>query len=228
MTSKTMEIYEFVRKRQEEIDYILTENSNIISQKDENDRFVLHWAALAGKEELCKYILQRFPEQRDAEDDTNATPLVLASVGGFLPTTVLMVKAGADINHRNRGGHSALQYACSKGRLDIANYLLNEGADVNIVDKIGDTPLHRATSLGHNHIVDTLLLHGANPNKANKEGNTPLHLACEENEQTCAILLLKRGANRTLLNAYEKTPLDLATRSLLNLIASEVDSRHAG
>uniref|UniRef100_A0A182JKY4 ANK_REP_REGION domain-containing protein n=1 Tax=Anopheles atroparvus TaxID=41427 RepID=A0A182JKY4_ANOAO len=228
MPSKTTLAYEFVRKPQAEMNILLAENPQLIAERDENERFLLHWAVLYGRDELCEYILQRHPEQRDAEDDMNLTPVILAALGGFLSTVTMMVQSGANINHRNRGGHSALQYACSKGKLHIVNYLLGAGADVNITDRLGETPLHRATSQGHKHIVEALLAHGANPNIANKEGNTPLHLACEDNEQTSALLMLKRGANRALLNGEGKTPLDLASRSMLALIASEVDNRHSG
>ena len=52
--------------------------------------------------------------------------------------------AGADVNETTDQKRSSLLYACSKGRNNLVNILINAGADVNSVDNIGATPLHRA------------------------------------------------------------------------------------
>uniref|UniRef100_A0A182N1G0 ANK_REP_REGION domain-containing protein n=1 Tax=Anopheles dirus TaxID=7168 RepID=A0A182N1G0_9DIPT len=228
MSSRSTFFYELVRKTPDEIEQTLSEQPELLTTKDENERYLLHWAALGGQEALVQSILERHAAQLDAEDDTKATPLILAVLGGHRPIVTLLTVRGATVNHRNWRGHSALQYACSKGYPDIAAHLVERGADVNATDELNETPLHRATARGLEPIMELLLAHGANPNLANREGNTPLHLACEEDRRGCALLLLRAGAYRHAQNRYEKTPLDLASRSLLAVIASELETRQAG
>ncbi|KFB40084.1 hypothetical protein ZHAS_00007683 [Anopheles sinensis] len=217
-----------VKQKPEHIEKLLSGNPNILAKRDERKRFVLHWAAVAGREQLCKYILQRFPEQLDAGDDMEKTPLELAACGGSLATTALMVQEGADINHRDLLGCTALNYACSNDSFYVVLLLLREGADLNIADINGDTPLHRATEYGRSDIVNTLLLHGADPNRANSDGNTPLHLACERNEERCAILLVRGGATIGSPNQIGLKPFQLANPSLSYLLLKQSTGRRAG
>lgn len=110
------------------------------------------------------------------EDDTQATPLILAVLGGNLKIVEHLLNHGASIDHRNWQGHSALQYACSKGKKDIVELLLQRKADINIVDKRGDTCLHRVASLGREDVLALLLLRPELTvlNGQNSEGNTAL------------------------------------------------------
>jgi 26S proteasome non-ATPase regulatory subunit 10 len=50
----------------------------------------------------------------DIVDDTNATPLVLATLGGHLETVKMLLAKGANINHKNWQGHSAFQVSIVK------------------------------------------------------------------------------------------------------------------
>ncbi len=43
----------------------------------------------------------------------------------------LLLDAGADVNAKDRGGHTPLHRACSSGRVDVARLLLDHGADPN-------------------------------------------------------------------------------------------------
>lgn len=47
------------------------------------------------------------------------TPLILAASAGRLMVVKILIGAGADVNARNEGGHSALQYAASKGWKEV-------------------------------------------------------------------------------------------------------------
>lgn len=87
-----------------------------------------------------------------------------------------LLNHGAEINHKNWQGHSALQYACSKGKKEIVELLLERNADVNIVDNRGDTCLHRLASQGREDLLAMLLKRPELTvlNAQNSEGNTVL------------------------------------------------------
>lgn len=170
----------------------------------------------------------------DAEDDSQATCLVLSVLGaniledlslpalhhffiniihpilgGHIGLVKLLVSKGANVNHKKQGGHSSLQYAASKGFKDILEFLISKGADVNAIDERLDTALHRAATLGRTAIAKILIENGANVNGQNREGNTPLHLALEDEQSEIAFLLFDNGADPKILNRAKQTAVDL-------------------
>jgi len=80
---------------------------------------LLHWSALGGRNQLLEHLLTFPGVSVSLLDETYATPLILATLGGHFSTVKLLHERGADINHQNWQGHSALQYACSKGWKDV-------------------------------------------------------------------------------------------------------------
>lgn len=170
---------------------------------------LLHWACLAGREQLVDFILKHSSPEIDTEDDSQATFLILSVLGGHFGLVQLLVAKGADVNHKKQGGHSSLQYAASKGFKDVLEYLIKKGADVNAVDERLDTALHRAATLGRTAIAKILIESGANVNAQNREGNTPLHLALEDEQSEVAFLLFDNGADPKILNRAKQTAIDL-------------------
>ena len=79
----------------------------------------------------------------NVKDDSDWTPLIIASSAGHLDIVRMLVERGASVNEVTAEGRSALLYAASKGRDSIVQFLLEKGADVNKADKLGATPLHR-------------------------------------------------------------------------------------
>lgn len=191
----------------------------LLTQRDTNERTLLHWAALNGREELVEHLLT-LNVQVDVTDDTNATPLILTVLKGNVTIVKLLLDKGANINHQNAQGHSPLQYACSKGWSDVVNVLLERGANVNIQDKRGDTPLHRLASLGRLELLRLLVARSPKPlvDMQNLEGNTPMHIACEDNQVSSALLLLDNGASVDIENKEKKSPFDLAESGLRRTI----------
>lgn len=74
---------------------------------------------------------------------------------------------------RDTGGSSALRFAASEGRLEMAKLLVEVGsARVNQADGNGWTPLMLATWHGHFSVVKFLLEHGADVD-AKDSGDRP-------------------------------------------------------
>ena len=96
-----------------------------------------------------------------------------------------LLSAGADVQARNRHGHTPLHSAAS-GRtgLDAMSRqaatiaaLIEAGADPNSTDKRGVTPLHVAVRCRSAEAVRVLLEHGADASRKNGNGSTPMLLA---------------------------------------------------
>lgn len=192
----------------------ISENSAIVTQKDSNQRTLLHWAALMGKERLVELLLTFDSCKIDDEDDTGATPLILATLKNSLPICKMLCDHGANVNHANANGHTPVKYACSKNNKELLSYLLDLGGDPNKRDNIGDGPIHRAASMEHHDCLRILLSHPKSVESIvidaqNKQGNTALHLACECDDVSGAFLLIDHGASVEILNKDELTPLQV-------------------
>lgn len=190
------------------------ENGQLVTQKDSNQRLILHWAAVMGKERLVELLLTYKNCPIDDVDDTNATPLILATLKGSMSIVKMLLDRGANVNHRNANGHTSVKYAGSKNHKDLLVHLLDVGGDPNAKDHIGDTPLHRVASMEHHDCLRILLTHPLSSkiisvNAQNNQGNTALHLACENDDATGAILLVEHGAAIDIQNKAKETPLDL-------------------
>lgn len=192
----------------------ILENTALVTQKDSNRRLILHWAAVMGKERLVELLLNFKECPVDDADDTNATPLILATLKGSLAIVKMLLDRGANVNHQNTNGHTPVKYAGSKNHKELLVHLLDVGGDPNARDHIGDTPLHRVASMEHHDCLRVLLTHPKScktiaVNAQNNQGNTALHLACENDDATSALLLIGHGAAIEIQNKAKETPLDL-------------------
>lgn len=55
----------------------------------------------------------------DPLDDTDTSPLILAASAGRSEIVALLLEKGVNVNQKTTQGHSALQYASSKGWLEV-------------------------------------------------------------------------------------------------------------
>ncbi|XP_054885076.1 protein phosphatase 1 regulatory subunit 12A isoform X4 [Poeciliopsis prolifica] len=91
-----------------------------------------------------------------------------------------LLRQGADINHANVDGLTALHQACIDENAEMVQFLVENGSDVNRGDNEGWTPLHAAASCGFIQITKYLIEHGANVGAVNSEGELPLDVANED------------------------------------------------
>ncbi|KAJ3596541.1 hypothetical protein NHX12_002946 [Muraenolepis orangiensis] len=91
-----------------------------------------------------------------------------------------LLRQGADINHANIDGLTALHQACIDENSEMVQFLVESGSDINRGDNEGWTPLHAAASCGFIQITKYLIEHGAHVGSVNSEGELPLDVATED------------------------------------------------
>ena len=68
----------------------------------------------------------------------------------------LLLERGAEVDHRDSEGMTALLVAAFEGHSEVCELLLEGGADVDHADSTGRTPLFAAASMGHAHVVSSV------------------------------------------------------------------------
>lgn len=102
-----------------------------------------------------------------------------------------LLKAGADVNSKDKKGRTALLIAAEKGHPEVVTLLLESKADVNVTDKHGRTALMYAAMTTSIASVRLLIDKGAYVNVMNEKGETALTLT---NVIEIARLLVQNGA----------------------------------
>ncbi|KAK9454951.1 hypothetical protein V1511DRAFT_521988 [Dipodascopsis uninucleata] len=132
---------------------------------DVNNRTILHEAAIAGRELVLRYIVDR--------------PNVLS----------VMINA-ADIY-----GRTPLHYASIHGHSFIVNLLLMHGASIDDLDQDNFSSLLFAISQNHASCVENLISYGARIDPASEQDFIPLNMACQKGLYEVTELLLKSKAS---------------------------------
>jgi len=83
----------------------------------------LHYAAAAGNNEIVGLLLEHYA-YIDAESPNKTTPIMMAARGGHILTVKLLLDEGADAMLKNNVGMTAIDFAKSVDRQDIADGLL--------------------------------------------------------------------------------------------------------
>ncbi|GLI62660.1 hypothetical protein VaNZ11_005335 [Volvox africanus] len=189
------------------------ELTRLCRRKDEDQRSLLHNAALSGCLELLQLLVARGAGAGvvNDQDDEGWTPLQSAASCGHEAAVDLLLQLGARVGDTNSGGRTALHYAASKGKTAIVRKLLAASAPVNAADATGSTPLHRAASAGKMEVVKVLLDQGrAALDPQDKTGATPLFVAVQCDQANVAFYLAGRGAGLEVATKDGDTPLSIA------------------
>ena len=109
------------------------------------------------------------------EADSPGDQLLDAASTGDAVAVARLLRSGANVNHADRKGATALHLAAAGGRLECLVRLLEAGAEVDAVQSTpaGVTPLMHAVKSSAEPMCARLLLHAtADPNKQSAKGNT--------------------------------------------------------
>lgn len=116
-------------------------------------------------------------------DSSELVYLCRGDRGGNPAEVRRLLDLGADVNHRDHKGKTALHRAAKAGFVKTMQILLDHGADIGIEDKDGETPLFDAVrstirkKANKQAAIRLLLESGADPNNTNCRDQTVLALA---------------------------------------------------
>ncbi|KAF7189594.1 Ankyrin repeat domain-containing protein 2 [Pseudocercospora fuligena] len=139
-------------------------------------------------------IRQRRSDETLREDGRHRA-LINAASEGQTPRVKHLLHLGAEIDHADEYGLTALHHAALSGFHDTVCALLEAGADVNADSLECGTPLHLAALKGRSHVVRLLLDARADVSRRSRMVGTPLHCACYAGELDIVDDLSRAGAN---------------------------------
>ena len=130
-----------------------------------------------GNNEIVKKILTE--EGVDALDGYRRTSLIWTAFYNNTELLKWLIDNGANINHQDTNGFSALHFAVKEQRFEATDILINNKADLELKNSNGNTPFMDAifNSKGSYRIVALLISAGANPDNENNHQMTPRLLA---------------------------------------------------
>ena len=185
-----------------------------INARDINGSTLLHFASRYAVQEIVEFLLKSNPISVNANNNTQATPLMFACMdGGRLDNMKTLIQYGADINARDINGETLLHLACRYAEQEIVEFLLKSNQiSVNATNNTQATPLMFACfNGGRLDNMKTLIQYGADISARDINGETLLHLASRYAEQKIIEFLLK--LNQISVNAannIQATPLMFA------------------
>ncbi|MDD3732725.1 MAG: ankyrin repeat domain-containing protein [candidate division Zixibacteria bacterium] len=168
------EIHEAAKKGDlKTVKKILAKDITRIHAQDEVGYTPLSWAAVRGKWDVLKFLLEAGADVNYQGIDRCAA--LFSACNHDRPEIILLLLArGADMEHKNAWGNTALSLAAQKGNARVVALLISKGADINTASHEGWTPLHYARKADHQEVVDILLDAGADATIKDSYGKAAL------------------------------------------------------
>lgn len=140
-----------------------------------------------------------------------------ANLAGIRLILRILLRAGADVNARNKFGVTPLHKAMSFASPVVVGDLLEAGADVNATEDADKrTALHIALVFGRNlELIEVLLEFGADMNARDRFGEVPLHKFAKNHSSDVAVakrLLAVKNVEIDSRDNEDRTPLIYAIK----------------
>ena len=156
------------------------------------------------------------------KDFRGLTPLMNASLNGYVKLAMELIKHNADVNAKDNTSADSLFYAVNANNsLELVKVLLNSGANPNIVysdpDEGSFTILDRSLYYNNFEIFKTLVENGANINKVNDRGEPLIVDAIRRERFDIVEYLVDKGIDPTMkYTDYRNIPFSLLATAVNN------------
>ncbi len=173
---------------------------------DGTGRTVVHYAAVNGRKEAVRLVLDQGARVDFADAHGGRTPLHYAAEHGHADVAELLLARGAAVNVIDSKGPSPVCMALDSLDEDVAKPLLESGADPRIgTTERGNTALYEAAALGYDDLVQRMLAKGAELD-AGKNGWTRWHGVVPGGKEVLKALIAC-GADADATDKEGNTPL---------------------
>ncbi len=160
---------------------------------------------------IQKLLLEHGANPNQVINANNDTPIFQAISQNKIASIMLLIQAGADLNHENSTGTTPFIIAIEYGMIEICMKMLENGADPNKPFQ-GMSPLQFVCSSEEVSIplVKKILEKGANPNYIGDGGRSALHLAAIRRNEELIQVLLEAGADLSLPDSEGRQAIQYA------------------
>ena len=140
----------------------------------------------------------------------------------------MLIEHGADVNHQNDSGETALILACERGDESLAQHLIENGANVNVSKSRGATPLSIALDNKNMGLANILINNDADIDFEK------FPIVIKSNDYEMVKIFLEEGAdpNRKYvyydpykLRTYSITPIEMATSNEIKDLLREYGAK---
>jgi len=129
---------------------------DFINEEDENGNSSLIFAALEGKEDLVRSLVDQGAFVNH-QNHNGETALYWSASQGYPSIVDLLIESGANMNISNLDGASPAHVAAANGHCEVLKKLVSNGAYINSQDEDRDTALHYAVREGRKDVVEFLV-----------------------------------------------------------------------
>uniref|UniRef100_A0A3P8R8R5 Ankyrin repeat domain-containing protein 26-like n=1 Tax=Astatotilapia calliptera TaxID=8154 RepID=A0A3P8R8R5_ASTCA len=157
-------------------------------------------------------------------DINGNTALHLAANIPSVPTAVLLLQHGAQINSQNKEGFTPLIVAVRENHIEMAQFLLKETADVNSVDQDQRSPLMIAAGNGEVCMVKLLLQFDADTTLKDTKGCSADNYAGINGHHSCSHLIIEHDTQRSDRASLSHQDLSKKKKKMLSAPSQDLEA----
>ncbi|MFP3015689.1 MAG: ankyrin repeat domain-containing protein, partial [Wolbachia sp.] len=129
------------------------QNSNV-NTRDTVSWTPLHWTSYKGYLEIARFLIEKGADINAADKGPDGKkPIHVAAENGNKGIVELLLNKGLGVDDTDNQGYTPLHYAASRGRLEVARFLVVEYANSIFKYNNGSSLLCNAPLSNHLHII---------------------------------------------------------------------------
>ncbi|KAI1870141.1 hypothetical protein JX265_006311 [Neoarthrinium moseri] len=161
----------------------------------------------------------RITKEFEYDDIRGMNALHITAAIGFQRLLIALLENGheSELDEKDGTGSTPLCFACSFGRVDMVEELLDRKADINTgKEEEEDTPLHLAANKGHVKVMKKLIQRDASLDAFSEYSGLVVNSAISSGNFDAVALLVDHGVSLSIDHDNVETPLEQAA-SLCNV-----------